>query len=42
LRFIAARWKGLFRVVGQGQEYQEEENASPEVDIPGHAFGEGL
>jgi hypothetical protein len=29
-------------VVGQGQEYQEKEDASPEVNIPGHAFGEGI
>jgi hypothetical protein len=29
-------------VVGQGQEYQKEEDASPEVNIPGHAFGEGI
>ncbi|MCY1375859.1 hypothetical protein D9M69_633050 [compost metagenome] len=42
LRFVAAFWKGLLCVVGQGQEYQEEEHAPPKVDIPGHALGEGL
>ncbi|MNP61672.1 hypothetical protein D3C76_1568860 [compost metagenome] len=42
LRLVAAFWKGLFRVVGQGQEYQEKEDASPEINIPGHAFGEGI
>ncbi|MNP59480.1 hypothetical protein D3C76_1544790 [compost metagenome] len=42
LRGIAAFGKGLLGVIGQGQEYQEEEHASPEIDVPGHALGEGL
>ncbi|MNC67692.1 hypothetical protein D3C75_1182080 [compost metagenome] len=42
LRDVAAFGKGLFGVVGQSQEYQEEEHASPEIDVPGHALGEGL
>ncbi|MCY1187427.1 hypothetical protein D9M73_284040 [compost metagenome] len=29
-------------VEGQCQEQQDEEQTSPEVDVPGHAFGKGF
>src|SRR5690606_40812903 len=42
LVLVGAFREMFFGMEGKGQEYQEEENASPELDVPGHALGKGF